>query len=210
MLTLFHAPQSRSSAIMVLIEEMGIADRITVRDTDIPRIDGSGHRDPANPHPEGKVPCLVHDGTILTERGAIMLYLTALFPEAGLAPLPGNPRRGEYLTWLFWYGAVMEPALILDWTGVAAPALTAALRGPAEIEARLSAALRQGPWLLGAEFSAADLLCHSPYAFNPAALPADPLIRDWVARCQARPAMDRVKARDGAAMAVRAGLRGAA
>ena len=45
MLTLFHAPQSRSSALMTLIDEMGIADHIDIRQTDIPRMDGrSVHR----------------------------------------------------------------------------------------------------------------------------------------------------------------------
>jgi glutathione S-transferase len=203
MLTLFHAPQSRSSAVMVLIEEMGLADKITIHETDIPRIDGSGARDPANPHPEGKVPCLVHDGTVITERGAIMLYLTALFPESGLAPKPGTARRGEYLTWLFWYGSVMEPVLILDWEGITSAGIAASLRGKAEIHARLHAALEKGPWLLGEEYSAADILCHAPFSFYPPSLPDDPLIRDWVARCQTRAAVDRVKARDMAAMAAR-------
>ena len=62
MLTLIHSPQSRSTTILSLIEEMGIQDRIETREVTIPRMDGSGRRDPANPHPEGKVPALVHDG----------------------------------------------------------------------------------------------------------------------------------------------------
>ncbi len=201
MLTLFHAPQSRSSAIMLLIEEMGIADKITIQITDIVRQDGSGARDPANPHPEGKVPCLVHDGTVLTERGAIMLYLLELFADAGLAPRPGDAKRGAFLTWLCWYGGVMEPVLILDWAKADVPGVWASLRGIAEINARLNAALAKGTWLLGEEFSAADVLCHTPYAFFPPSMPDDPLIRDWVARCQARPAVQRVKEQDAAVMA---------
>ena len=39
MLTLFHAPNSRSSAIMTLIDEMGIAEKLTVKIVDIPRQD---------------------------------------------------------------------------------------------------------------------------------------------------------------------------
>lgn len=204
MLTLFHAPQSRSSALLTLIDEMGIADRVDIRQTDIPRMDGSGKRDPANPHPEGKVPCLVHDGAVLTERGCIILYLTSLFPDTGMAPKPGTPDYAAYLTWLFWYGSVMEPVLILDWAKVSHPALTAGLRGQPEIIARLRAALQKGPWLLGQDYSAADLLCHSPWAWFPEGMPEDELIRDWVARCQARPAMLRCRARDAAAMAARA------
>ena len=69
MLTFFHAPNSRSSAIATLIDEMGISDWIETRLVSIPRQDGSGGRDPMNPHPEGKVPVLVHDGQVITERG---------------------------------------------------------------------------------------------------------------------------------------------
>ena len=57
--------------------------------------------------------------------------------------------------------------------------------------------------LLGEDYSAADILCHAPFSFYPPALPEDPLIRDWVARCQARAAVESVKARDAAAMAAR-------
>ncbi len=66
MLKLIHAPMSRSSRILWLIEEMGIADKVDIQRVNIRRFDGSGARDPANPHPEGKVPVLFHttaDGT---------------------------------------------------------------------------------------------------------------------------------------------------
>lgn len=204
MLTLHYAPQSRAWRIAALIDEMGITDEVTLHPVEIIRIDGNGRRDPANPHPEGKVPALTHDGTLITESGAIILYLTDLFPDSGLAPKPGHPKRGEYLSWLFWYGNVLEPVLMHQRAGLVHPVLTATFRGPVEASARLQAALEKGPWLLGEEYSAADLLCHSPYAFMPQAMPDDPLIRDWVARCQARPATRRVKESDAAMMATRA------
>ena len=52
MLTLYHSPKSRSSIILVLLDEMGIADKVGIRRVAIPRMDGSGARDPLNPHPE--------------------------------------------------------------------------------------------------------------------------------------------------------------
>ena len=196
MLTFYHSPKSRSSAIAVLIDEMGIADRLDIRTVAIRRIDGSGARDPANPHPEGKVPCLVHDGHVITERGAIMLYLTTLFPEAGLAPAVGSPDWGSYITWLSWYQGVFEPVLILEAAGVSHPFIPKTFRSHVEAAARLHAALKKGPYLLGDTFSAADLLIHSPYAWFKDSAPNDPLIRDWVARCMARPARLRVLAAD--------------
>lgn len=197
MLTLFHAPQSRSTRIVTLMEEMGIREKVDLRIVDIPRFDGSGAVDQANPHPEAKVPVLDHDGTLITESGAVMLYLTSLFPDTGLAPKPGDAAYGAYLTWLFWYGYVMEPVLIQAMAGVSHPYLHKAVRGVPEVNARLHAALERGPWLLGDHFSAADILIHSPYAWFDNA-PEDPLIRDWVERCMARPARLKVMAEDEA------------
>ena len=201
MLTLYHAPHSRSSRIVTLIDEMGIADKVRILNVTIPRQDGTGGRDPVNPHPEGKVPALEHDGTLITESAAIILYLTALFPEADLAPKPGHALRGTYLTWLFWYGSVMEPVLIFDAAGLAHPYLQATFRGTPEVTARIAAALEFKPYLLGNTFSAADLLIHSPYAWFTEATPDLPVIRDWVARCQARPAVARTRASDAAQLA---------
>jgi glutathione S-transferase len=196
MLTLFHAPSSRSSRILTLIHEMGIADFVAIQPVDIVRHDGSGRRDPANPHPEGKAPVLLHDGVLITETAAIMLYLTDMFPTAGLGPQPGDAARGAYLMWLSWYGSMMEPALICQAAGLHHPYLTATFRSPAEVTARLQNALAKGPWLLGDIYSAADILVHSPYAWFTEATPDDPLIRDWVARCQARPALAQTRALD--------------
>lgn len=198
MLTLFHAPNSRASTIRTLIDEMGIADWITLHDVTIPRQDGTGQRDPANPHPEGKVPALVHDDVVITERGAIMLHLTTLFPGAGMAPPVGTPEWGAFATWMAWYQGVMEPVLILAFTQTTHPALTATFRGHAEVATRIRSALEKGPWLLGDTYSAADLLVHSPYAWFAGSAPDDPLIRDWVDRCKARPACLRTLAIDAA------------
>ena len=201
MLTLFHAPQSRSSAIVTLIDEMGITDKVKIHHVNILRQDGSGAPDPSNPHPEGKAPALLHDGHLITERGAIMLHLTTLFPEAGLAPPVGSPQWGEYLTWLSWYQGVLEPVLVMGALGLDHPGIPRTFRGHPEAAARIHTALENGPWLLGEQFSAADLLVHSPYAWFKDATPDDPLIRDWVARCMARPARLRVLAADAAAKA---------
>ncbi|MFD2440857.1 hypothetical protein ACFSS8_13620 [Paracoccus kondratievae] len=56
MLTLYHAPKSRSSSVVELLEELGVLDKVDVRRVTIPRQDGSGARDPANPTPKEKCP----------------------------------------------------------------------------------------------------------------------------------------------------------
>ena len=92
MLTLFHAPWSRSSRLVWLLEEIGAGYEICY--CDIPRMDGSGARDPRNPHPDGKVPALLHDDVLVTESAAVALYLTDLFPEAGLGAHRSDRRSG--------------------------------------------------------------------------------------------------------------------
>ncbi len=193
MLTLYHSPNSRSTAILSLIEEMGIHDWVEVQEVTIPRMDGSGGRDPANPHPEGKVPALVHDSTVITERAAIMLHLTLQFPTSGLSPEPRTPEWGAFASWLAWYQGVLEPVVIFEAAGLEHPWLTATFRDHKMAAVRLRGALETGPWIMGQRFTAADILLHSPYAWFPAATPDDPLIRDWVDRCMARPASVKVR-----------------
>ena len=192
--TLFHAPMSRSSGIVTLIDELG-AD-VDIRQVSIPRRDGSGQTDPANPHPEGKVPFLVDGTDTVRERGAIALYLTDQYPEAGLGPIEGSPQRGEYLSWLFYYQGVMEPVFILHAAGLSHPMVSASLRDMEAMLARLSEALETRPYLLGERYSAADLLCSSPFQWFSDLLPDNPNIRDWVARCADRPAVKRTLERD--------------
>ena len=197
MITLYHAPQSRSSTIVTLIDELG-AD-VEIREVTIPRRDGSGGRDPANPHPEGKVPLLVDGAETIHEQGAIILYLTDRFPEAGLGPGPGAPGRGAYLSWLFYYQGVIEPVAHFHLMDISSPALQATFRDFDAVLARLAAALQGQPYLLGERYSAADLLCSGLFQVLPQFLPDDGAIRDWVARCAARPSLARTRMRDGAA-----------
>lgn len=189
MLTFYHAPNSRSTSVLVLIHELGVADQVKTVIVDIPRQDGSGARDPANPHPEGKVPYLTDGSDYVRERAAVILYLTERFPQAGLGRSVGHPQRGEYLSWLFWYQGVFEPVAILSWTGLTHPAITASLRDYDTAIQRLDEVLSRQPYLLGDEFSAADLLCSGPFAWFGDQMPATPAILDWVARCQARPSV---------------------
>lgn len=195
--TLFHAPLSRSSCIVTLIDELG-AD-VDIVEVTIPRQDGTGGPDAANPHPEKKVPFLVDGDESVRERGAIMLYLTDKYPQAGLGPLPGTPGRGAYLSWLSYYQGVMEPVIILHWAQISHPAVEASLRDFATMSERLSEALRDRPYLLGEHYSAADLLCSSPFMWFAQMTPDDPAIRAWVQRCRERPAAIRTAEREAAA-----------
>ena len=196
MLTLYHSPKSRSSSMIVLLDELRALDKVRIARVTIVRQDGSGGRDPANPHPEGKVPYLADGQDWVRERGAIVLYLTDMFPEAGLGPLPGDPKRGQYLSWLSWYQGVLEPVAILNYVKIDHPALQDSLRDYDTAIQRLDEVLTKQPWLLGDSFSAADLLVASPFIFFDEGMPRPPAVDAWVKRVQERPSVDRAAALD--------------
>ncbi|KMK67200.1 glutathione S-transferase family protein [Puniceibacterium sp. IMCC21224] len=187
MLTLFHAPNTRSTGVLALLHAMGKRDAVDVRVVGLRRSDGTGAADSANPHPEGKVPTLMVGKEMLRERNAIVLFLTDHF-RSDLGRDVGAAGRASYLRWLAYYGNVVEPVLISEAAGVADhPAMQSTFRGRPEMEAELSAALTDQPFLLGDDYSAADLLMASPFVWFPEFMPAAQSIRDWVARCGAHP-----------------------
>ncbi|MGQ7846651.1 glutathione S-transferase family protein [Granulosicoccus sp. 3-233] len=196
MLTLFHSPMSRSTRIMQLLHELDALDQVEIRQVTIPRQDGSGQVDPDNPHPEGKVPVLVHDGCIIRESNAIILYLTDLFPSA-LAPVVGAAGRGSYLSWLAYYGNVVEPVLVHHFAELSHPVLDSTFRGVPELKRQLENTLNSNDFLLGSEYSAADLLVASPFAWFPDLAPDVPSIQGWLKRCEARPSNAAAAAFDG-------------
>ncbi|MBV7410908.1 glutathione S-transferase family protein [Maritimibacter sp. DP1N21-5] len=188
MFTLYHSYWSRATRMLAFLHEADLRDRVDLVHVDISRNDGSGGPDARNPHPDHKVPALDHDGTIITETAAIMLYLADLFPESGLAPRISDKARGPFLTWLNWYSAQMEPAYVVMVSGVDHPVFHTTFRGVADVERRLIEAFADGrPFLLGDRFTAADLLIQSPYKWFADAVPDDANVKAWVERINARP-----------------------
>jgi glutathione S-transferase len=193
MLTLYHAPQSRSSRFLWLLEELG--EPYAVEYMDIRRGDGTGAPDPRNPHPDQKVPALVHDGQLVTESAAICVYLTDAFPKAKLGPPVGDAKRGAYLTWLAFYAGVIEPAVIAKVKG-RLETDPDEKRQYDQMETRLRGALEAGPYVLGDAFSTADILVVSVFQWMRALMPAGARFDDYVKRCSARPALARATAKD--------------
>ncbi len=198
MLTLFHAPKSRSGSLVWVLEELGVPYETKI--VDIRRADGSGAWDPANPHPHGKVPCLQHDGQRIFEIAAITLYLTDLFPEAKLGPRVGDPKRGEYLSWLAYRPGVLEPAMIMRRLEVKHIPGMMGWAEAGEVEAALNSALAGRKYLLGDEFSAADITLGGTINFMMTfkLMNETPVFKDYAERITSRPAFKRMMEKDGA------------
>jgi glutathione S-transferase len=198
MLTLIHAPRSRSSRFLWLLEE--IEEPYEIQYVSIRRVDGSGALDPANPHPHGKVPVLKDGASMVFEQTAIALYLVDKFPDARLGPAIGDPARGAFLSMLAYYSGVLEPAFTSKFMKVVVPRGTAGWVDSDEAMTFVDGRIAAQPYVAGGTFTAADVL----YAGAFALFMDSPLLtgkrtkalEDYVARCVSRPARARAAAKD--------------
>jgi glutathione S-transferase len=198
MITLFHAPKTRASRFIFLLEELGAPYEL--KTVSLRRSDGTGAVDPANPHPHGKVPAISDDGVVVFESPAIALYLTDKFPKSGIGPVVGDAKRGAYLSWLAYYGDVLEPAFMSKFLNTPVPRGTAGWVPVEEAMEFVVKTLSTGPYVLGEKFSGADVLYGTTFAMFGASpmLPKSPVIEAYVKRCLERPAYARAMAKDGA------------
>lgn len=151
-------------------------------------------------NPNGKVPTLTVDGAPMFEALAIQLWLADTYGvDAGLWPAAGTPQRLQAMSWCTWayvtYGAAvvrLQVATVGDEAlrhAAHADAARAALDG---LLGLLDARLATQPWMLGDTYSMADLLVASVLgysAFLGAPVARHPHVQDWLAKVQARPAM---------------------
>jgi glutathione S-transferase len=146
-------------------------------------------------NPMGKIPTIVHRGTVITETGAIIAYLADEFPTAKLAPAIGEAARGSYLRWMFFAQGCIEPAIIdrmLSRPPVDKP--TALGYGNYDdVVHAVETALTPGPYILGSRFSAADVYIGSQLGFGMMMKSLDPrpLFQSYLGLLAQRPAYKR-------------------
>jgi glutathione S-transferase len=190
MLTLFHSPGSFSSRIVWLLEELEADYRIDI--VSYPKADGS-NIDPRNPHPHGYTPALAHDGQVVTETGAIALYLTDLFPQSDVGVPVGHPLRARYITWLFYQVGLTEPLVYMK--GSTLLAQDAAMSHLNEVMMKhIEATLTAGPYILGERFTAVDILYMSLFEHARPLLGKSAVLDAYLARAD-RPARRRAIAK---------------
>ena len=89
---LYHCPQTRAGTTLWMNEELGAPCEVKLIN-----VLAGEQKTPEflAVNPMGKVPALVDEGHVVTEAAAICAHLADRFPDAGLAPLPGDPRAGD-------------------------------------------------------------------------------------------------------------------
>jgi glutathione S-transferase len=156
-------------------------------------------------NPMGKVPAIRHGETVVTEAAAICAYLADMFPDKGLAPPSGNPRRGPYYRWLFFAAGPVEAAVTGKSLGLLAPRDKAPMAGYGtfdEVIDTLEGAVKDCNYLCGDRFTAADVYVGSQIGWGMmfGTIDRRPAFADYVGRLQARPAAIRAREIDDALM----------
>jgi glutathione S-transferase len=201
---LHHAPRSRADRALWMLEEARADYAIVPHD-----LERRTQKEPGflALNPLGKLPVLEDRGpegswrgVAVAESAGILAYLADTLPEAALAPAIGTPERAAYARWMAYGPSVLEPAFCDAAFPRAAEVPSSALGWPsfeealAPVEATLASG---GPWLLGARFSAADVLIGSFLQWLRAwgRLQAGPQVERYLGALEGRDALARARAR---------------
>jgi len=195
---LYYAQGACSLSPHIVAEELGLAleyekvdlrSKTTEHGADYRAISGKGY-----------VPALVlEDGSLLTEAQVIVQYLADLKPTMRLAPAAGSIERYRLQEWLAYIATELHKNI--GGLFVAAPDGRAGLIATATRRLDLVAkALDAQPWLMGDQFSVADVYLYVVLSWSPAAkfdLSPWPVLQSFVARVAARPAVQKARRAEG-------------
>ncbi len=187
-LVFYTNPQSRGRIVRWMLEEVGAPYETEA-------LNYATLKAPAYlaVNPMGKVPAIRHGDTVVTEVAAICAYLADAFPDAGLAPPPGDRRRGPYFRWLFFAAGPVEAAASNKAMGFVVPPEREAMMGYGRYDTvmdTLETAVTQADYLTGDRFTAADLYLgsHLGYGMQFGMIEKRPAFEAYWSRLATRPA----------------------
>lgn len=161
MYTLYYGKGGASLAIHAALREIGVPYELVAVDLEAGQQRSEEY---LRLNPDGRVPVMIVDGQPLREAAALMMILADRHPYSGLAPAPGSLVRAEWTELIVWManslGANFRLWFYPGDIKAEGEAVSAALRKKIEtafaaLDARLAAG---GPYLLGEQFSGADLM----------------------------------------------------
>jgi glutathione S-transferase len=192
-LRIYGVARTRAFRALWVAEELGIAyDHLPIE------IGGAGARTPEflALNPNGRLPVVIDDGFVLSESLAITLYLAKKYSTGRLYP---GVIEAEAKAWQWSFWAIAEVDRGVNIWSLHAVRLPPAERNAALREealkviaapfAVLDSAVAEKPYLLGDDFTVADL---NVAAVISRAVAMDlspwPHLKDWLTRCFDRPA----------------------
>ncbi|MAQ15253.1 MAG: glutathione S-transferase [Sandaracinus sp.] len=192
-ITLHHHPFSRAAGTLFMLEEVGQAYELQFVDMKA----GEQKQEPLKKlNAMGKLPTLVDDGVVVTESAAIGIYLADRYAAGRLAPALDAPERATYLRWSFYAPSVIEPGCMAHAAKWEYRAGSAGWGTYEEMLDTISGAIGDGPWLLGEQFTMADIIFGGTVRFMTQfdMLEKRPEYMAYVERLNARPASQKADA----------------
>ncbi|MEM7431716.1 MAG: glutathione S-transferase family protein [Pseudomonadota bacterium] len=193
---LYWAPQTRSVRTVWMLEETGLeydVEPITLGDEA-----NANNTEFMDASPMGKVPALVDGDLRMSDSAAICLYLADRYRMGDLAPALDDPLRGKYLYWLTYTPAVIEPAMAEKMSGAEPNPRSYGWGSFDSMLETMVSGIGEGPWILGEQFTAADVMLgssvHFLMLFN--MIPEEGPLAVYVERCRARPAFQAAQSRE--------------
>lgn len=193
---LYWCPRTRAQRGVWMLEEVGVPYErvmIDIRDPDQERPPGFEAASPM-----GKVPALEDGEVRMAESAAICLYLADRYAMGRLAPAIDDPGRGQYLYWMLYTPGSVEPAMLEKFAGLEPNRLSHPWGDFATMLSTLETGYGEGPWILGDEFSAADVMVGGSVVFMRqfGMLPESSSLNAYADRCLERPALKKARALD--------------
>lgn len=193
----FWAPQTRSTRALWMLEEAGIDYDMELVDIRSPERQDSNEFLAASPM--GKVPAITDGEAAMSESAAICLYVADRYCPGTLAPAPDDPTRGKYLYWTMYTPAVVEPAMAEKFSQAEPNRVRNGWGDFDSMIRTFDEALDGKEWILGDQFTAADVMLGSSAVFMRMfeMLPDTKNIGAYADRCQARAAFQRAQEKAG-------------
>jgi glutathione S-transferase len=193
---LYWSPNTRAFRVAWLLEESGLKyERITVN-----LRDPTAKNEPAfrAVSPLGKVPALEDGPARLSDSGAICIYIADQYPQAQLGPAVGDPDRASFLQWVTYTNSVVEPSMAEKFAKLEPRPASYGWGSFDLMISALQGELSKKEWIMGARFSAADVLLgtSASWLIKFGLHPGGDAIAAYVDRCKARPAWQRAQAFD--------------
>ncbi len=193
---LYWAPQTRSSRAVWMLEEAGVG-----YDIELVNIREPGREDSADfraASPMRKVPALTDANVQMAESAAICLYIADRYCSGTLAPAIDDPQRGSFLYWLMYTPAVIEPTMSEKINKIQPNRGRNGWGDFNTMIATLSDGIGAGPWILGEQFTAADVMLGSSVHFLQLfdMLGDAPALVEYVDRCRQRPAFKAAQSKE--------------
>jgi glutathione S-transferase len=208
-ITLHHLVFSRSTRVLWALEELDIPYDLKVHQR-TPTFRAPPELSAV--HPLGKAPVIVDDGLVIAESGAILAYLNDRYGDGRLAPPAGDDARVMHDEWLHYVEGSAAMPVMLTLIGGMFGGLQENLAAFVEPElhktlAYIAAGVGDGPWLMGDDFTIADIqLAYLVALADGAGLTAaHPNLSAYLSRLQARPAYRKAIELGGPVMPSRTG-----